>query len=153
MPERSNGVDSRSTVLSAYLGSNPSPRIVNMKRKIAHPIAIDFDGVLAEYEGYKGEEILGKPIHGAKEFINKILDSGLSYVIFTTKPAEKVMAWINKNKFPKPESITNKKIPSPLYIDDRCIRFVGDFDKLLEDIKNFHPYWKEDKIFKEYFDS
>ena len=86
-------------------------------------VAIDFDGVLAEYEGYKGEEILGKPVKGAKEFINKIVSSGLTYFIFTTRPAKKIKSWIKENDFPEPESITNEKIPAPLYIDDRSIKF------------------------------
>ncbi len=32
-------------------------------------VSIDFDGVLSQYDGWKGEKITGVPIVGAKEFI------------------------------------------------------------------------------------
>ena len=40
------------------------------------------------------------------------------------------------------KDVTNNKIPSFLYIDDRTICFKGNFEKTLEEIENFKVYWK-----------
>ncbi len=140
----------KSCSLSEFGGSNPPSCIGKMKRKIINPICIDFEGVISEYDGWKDEEVLGKPMKGAKEFIEKIINSGLKYSIFTTRPIDKIESWIKENYFPKPEIITYIKIKSPLYIDDRCIKFDGDFDKLIKDMKKFNVYWEKEKIFSEY---
>lgn len=120
-------------------------------RRFKQPICIDFDGVIAEYDGWKGEDDWGKPLKGAKEFLEKLNAIGLRWVIFTTRPRDKVADWFKKQKMPMPEDITNIKIPSPVYIDDRVIKFDGDFSKLIKDMKNFNVYWKSEKIFDEYF--
>src|SRR3989344_7925162 len=105
---------------------------------IKNPICIDFDGVIAKYEGWKGEDHYGEPIEGAKEFLEKMQSVGLKFIIFTTRDIKKVNDWFKKYKLAKPHKITNIKVPSPLYIDDRCIRFNGNFNELLEDIKDFN---------------
>ena len=46
----------------------------------------------------------------------------------------------NLDKFFK--DVTNVKLPSYLYIDDRTICFKGDYHKTLEEIENFKVYWK-----------
>ena len=48
-------------------------------------VSIDFDGVLSIYDGWKGGDVLGDPIKGAKEFILMIKHSGFTPVIFTTR--------------------------------------------------------------------
>lgn len=114
-------------------------------------VSIDFDGVLAEYDGYKGEDIVGEPIDGAKKFVLKLIKSGYKPIIFTVRKPEIVSKWIQENSFPDIE-ITNIKHPSVIYIDDRCIKFNGDYSKLVGDLKNFNVYWrsKDHKIFDEF---
>lgn len=120
-------------------------------RQLKNPICIDFDGVIAEYDGWKGEDDWGNPLKGAKEFLEKLNKVDLRWVVFTTRPSDKVADWFKKHELPTPEDITNIKIPSPVYIDDRVLKFDGDFDKLVKDLKNFNVYWKPEKIFDEYF--
>lgn len=114
-------------------------------------ICIDFDGVIAEYDGWKGEDNFGKPLKGAKEFLEKLNKVGLRWVVFTARPHNKIADWFKKHKLPMPEKITNIKIKSPVYIDDRVLKFDGDFTKLVKDLKNFNVYWRPEKIFDEYF--
>jgi hypothetical protein len=114
-------------------------------------ICIDFDGVLAKYGGWKGEDHFGEPIEGAKEFLEKIKSAGLDIVIFTTRNPDKVREWCRENDFPEPREVTNIKIPAPVYIDDRAIKFEGDFSKLISDLKDFNVHWKSEKIFEKYF--
>jgi hypothetical protein len=116
-------------------------------------VSIDFDGVLAKYNGYKGENIVGDPIDGAKDFVSKLIESGYKPMIFTVRDIEVVSEWIKNNNFPNIE-ITNIKRPSLVYIDDRCIKFDGDYSKLIEDLGNFDVYWRDkdygifDELFK-----
>ena len=39
------------------------------------------------------------------------------------------------------KDVTNIKIPSYLYIDDRTICFKGNYTKTIEEIKTFNVYW------------
>ena len=122
-----------------------------MSEKKNEAICVDFDGVLAEYNGFQGEDHCGEPISGAREFLEKLISVGLEFVIFTARDPERVKKWFEKYSFPKPKEITNIKIPAPVYIDDRAIKFEGNFSKLVLDLKNFKPYWRTEKKFEKYF--
>ena len=114
-------------------------------------VSIDFDGVLSKYNGWKGEDILGKPIDGAKEFISNLIKSGYKPVVFTTRKSEPISKWLKKFGFPDIE-VSNFKYPSVVYIDDRCVKFDGDFSKLVDDLKKYDVYWrkKDNKIFSDF---
>ena len=105
-------------------------------------ICIDFDGVIHEYTGWEGDSLKG-PLPGAKEFIQEILDKGLDINIYTTREASQIKDWLKKNNFPNIE-VSNSKPAAYCYIDDRAIKFDGDFEKLKEDFKNFKVYWKKE---------
>ena len=113
-------------------------------------VSIDFDGVLANYDGWKGEDDLGKPITGAFKFIESLVKAGFNPVVWTTRPKNKIKIWLKENKFPNLE-VTDIKYPSSVYIDDRCVQFKGDYKSLILDLKEYNPYWrkKPNKIFKD----
>jgi hypothetical protein len=51
--------------------------------------------------------------------------------------------WLIENKIEKYISdITNIKEPAYLHIDDRCICFEGDYDKLYKNIADFKVWYK-----------
>ena len=114
-------------------------------------VCVDFDGVLSEYDGWKGTESLGEPITGAKEFIEKLIKAGFKPVIWTTRDKTSIEHWLKKNEFPNLE-VTNIKYPSVVYIDDRCIQFKGNFKELVNDLKKYDVYWrkKPKKIFEDF---
>lgn len=116
-----------------------------VKEKI---VSIDFDGVLAKYDGFKEDGSLGSPMSGAKKFVISLIDSGFTPVVFTVRSAKIINSWLKENNFPSIE-VTNTKYPSLAYIDDRCIQFNGDFNKLFNDMKKFDVYWrkKEKSVF------
>lgn len=107
-------------------------------------ILIDLDGVLNEYGKEKFDENYIPEIKtGAYEFIKK-----LSYIaelyLFTSRNPLLASKWLINNKldiFFK--DVTNNKIPSFLYIDDRTICFKGDYNKTIQEVENFKVYWKE----------
>ena len=102
-------------------------------------VSIDFDGVLAQYEGWKGADIVGEPIKGAKDFILSLIKSGYKPLIFSTRQPKLISNWLKKFDFPDIE-ISNIKRPSTVYIDDRCVKFDGDFTKLVSDLKEYDVY-------------
>lgn len=104
-------------------------------------IAIDLDGVLDEYTKYTDDI---PPIrNGAKEFIVK-LSKDYELILFTTRNSKLATEWLIKNNIDKYfKDVTNNKIPAYIYIDDRSIQFQGDYNKALEEIKNFQVYWKK----------
>lgn len=109
------------------------------KRKIL----IDLDGVLNEYEGGFEEQNLPKIKDGAKEFLEELSHFAELY-LFTTRNLLLSVQWLTKNNIDKYfKDVTNIKIPSYLYIDDRCICFEGNYSNTLEEIKKFKAYWKK----------
>lgn len=109
------------------------------KTKQPRTIAIDFDGVLHEYEGYKGGQILG-PRPGAKQAVTDLLQAGHTVVVFTTRPSTLVAPWLQEHGFPS-LPVTATKSPFWAIIDDRAICFDGNWDRALAEIEGFEPYW------------
>lgn len=112
------------------------------KKKPKH-VCVDFDGVLAEYDGWKGPEILGNPKVGAKEFLEEINSLGMVVIVLTTREVNMVRSWLLENNLIHLVTrITNQKPPALAYIDDRAICFNGDFGRVLWQLVRFMPYWK-----------
>ena len=106
-------------------------------------ILIDLDGVLNEYGYEKYNENYIPPIkNGAYEFIEKLSKKAELY-LFTSRNLMLATKWLIKNNldiFFK--DVTNIKLSSYLYIDDRTICFKGDYNKTLDEIEKFRVYWK-----------
>lgn len=76
-------------------------------------IAVDLDGTLAEYEGYKWEGYIGKPIPLMMERVKRWLDKGMKVKIFTARATDSgeipyIKKWLSDNGLPDLE-ITNCK--------------------------------------------
>jgi len=106
-------------------------------------ILIDLDGVLNEYGKEKFDENYIPEIkNGAKEFIQELSEFSELY-LFTSRNLLLASKWLIKNEIDKYfKDVTNIKIPSFLYIDDRVICFKGNYIKTLKEVKNFEVYWK-----------
>ncbi len=111
----------------------------NYKKKIL----IDLDGVLNEYENKSYDDNVIPCIKsGAVEFIKELSELGELY-LFTSRNLMLSAKWLVENNIDKYfKDITNIKLPSFLYIDDRCICFKGIYKETLEEIKKFKVYWK-----------
>ena len=105
-------------------------------------ILIDLDGVLNEYgKKSQDENVIPEIKKGAKEFIQELSKQGELY-LFTSRNLMLSAKWLIENDIDKYFSdITNIKIPSYLYIDDRCICFRGKYAETLAEIKEFKVYW------------
>ena len=111
----------------------------NYKKKIL----IDLDGDLSDYgkEPYK-ENVIPEMKEGAKYFIEELSNFGELY-LFTSRNLMLSTKWLIKNQIDKYfKDVTNTKLPSYLYIDDRCICFRGEYSQALDEIKKFKVYWE-----------
>lgn len=101
-------------------------------------VAVDLDGVLAEYDGWEGLDDIGDPIEGAREFLD-VLRSEFDVVVYTTRlnpnpfdadepraSAERctqiVVGWLNRHDLPYDDVFVGTGKPIAVaYIDDRAV--------------------------------
>ena len=102
-------------------------------------VCVDFDGVLNNYTGWNGEDDLSTPREGAREFLQNLQEE-YTVVIFTARDKDKVKEWLELYDLPF-DSVTNIKEGAVAYIDDRAIRFDGDYNKCLSELYSFEPHW------------
>lgn len=105
-------------------------------------VAVDFDGVLNRYNGWKGENELYPPQSGAKYFLKK-LDEKYTVIIFTCRDTQKIWEWLKKYKLDQYiQEVTNKKPRAFAYIDDRAIEYNGSYKKVLKTLNEFKTWWE-----------
>ena len=106
-------------------------------------ILIDLDGVLNNYGKDKyDEDFIPEIKDGAYKFI-KELSKTYELYLFTSRNILLSAKWLIKNNLDEYfKDVTNIKIPSYLYIDDRTICFKGNYSKTLKEIYEFKPFWK-----------
>lgn len=114
-------------------------------------VAIDFDGVLNTYDGWKGKHELFEPRRGAGLFLAK-LDEKYNVIIFTNRKPSYVWKWLDRhNLTPYVSHVTNHKPRAFVYVDDRACKFEGNYDDTLREIDTFTTHWEPDSI--EFVDS
>ncbi len=106
-------------------------------------VCVDLDGVLNEFDGWKYAEYFHPPRAGAREFLKALCGSGYRVVVFTCRWAPHVERWLAENGLAEYVSeVTDKKPPAHVYVDDRALRFRGDFDETLSAIAAFKAHWE-----------
>ena len=107
-------------------------------------VCVDFDGVLNTYDGWQGEDKLFNPRLGAREFLEALNNYPYEVVIFTTRDPEKVWKWLKTYGLDDLiAEVTNEKIGALAYVDDRAVRFNGDYDKTFEELHGFKAHWEK----------
>ncbi len=115
-------------------------------------VAVDLDGVLAKYTGWKGERIIEEPMSGAREFLENV-SKKYHVIIHTTRKREIVWEWLKH--YGLDSSVTdvnyclvNQREGKPVavaYVDDRAVRFTGDFEETLRQVEELAgPAYKKD---------
>lgn len=105
--------------------------------------AIDLDGTLLKYDGWKGEDHFGEPIKGARQWVEKKLRDGHAVTVFTTRTNfQAVSEALQRHGFPK-LPVTNIKSPKfSVFIDDRAMTFDGPEDWESFTLDDFRPWWQ-----------
>ncbi len=91
-------------------------------------VVIDFDGVIAQYDKWRGVDVFGAPMKYAKEAIAELREWGWWVVIYTTrKKTPALLSYLNRHGIRynavnscdhNPPDTSNKPI-AEVYIDDR----------------------------------
>ena len=97
-------------------------------------VSIDFDGVLTD-------GISDSVSQEAREFLSELYRKGYEIHIHSCKDREQIQAALKGLGFIK--SISNVKHPSLAYIDDRAIRFNGDFSSTVQELDSFQAWWEK----------
>lgn len=106
-------------------------------------VCVDFDGVLNEYRGWQGVDYSPSPTKGTKDFLVK-LSERYEVVILTARSPEFVTQWLTRyDLLDYVKEVTNVKPPAVAYIDDRAIRYMGDYEATLDQVFNrSEPWWR-----------
>jgi hypothetical protein len=139
-----------------YFGPNPriygdSPEGDDRYDHNDKTIAIDLDGVILEYvDPWNGPDHFGAPLPGAVEAITKLKNLGYEIAIYTTRNnslaahnqghdafclTAKVREKLDEYGIPY-DFISVFKPLARYYIDDRAVRFSGDWQNTLHEIGN-----------------
>lgn len=121
-------------------------------------LAVDFDGVISRYEGWKGLGVFGPPFTGCKEELQKLRDAGWTIILFTTRGddigrVQRFMFdhsipydYVNCNAPTAPENVSDKKVLANVYLDDRAITFDGNWEGMADKIKEFSPHFQRQSV-------
>jgi hypothetical protein len=115
-------------------------------------ICIDFDGVIHQYsKKYHDGTIYDGPMPGAKEFLMKMKQRGYGVVVYTARPydtityeigIQRIKEWLDKWNIPY-DDVTGCKIPAIAYIDDRAVRFDGNWDFVEKEVVKLSDTFKK----------
>ncbi|MFA5000839.1 MAG: hypothetical protein WC531_01260 [Candidatus Paceibacterota bacterium] len=122
------------------------------KIKKVHLYAFDFDGVIAQYDGFKGTDHFGPPIESVVKAIRILKEQGHKIIIYSTRGEEMLkkycsdndipVDYINKN--PEKEGENPGKPIAYVYVDDRAVCYRGQTaEELVEEILKFKVHWQE----------
>src|SRR5208283_6027722 len=99
-------------------------------------IAVDFDGVIAGYEGWQGEEECGAPRKDVVEALRTLRNEGWKIIVFSCRETAGIVPYLARNSVPYDEVNQNSdyateggKPVANVYWDDRALRYSGDAHK------------------------
>lgn len=107
-------------------------------------LALDFDGVAAQYNGWQGEDHLGRPMPGLEWFLEQVVKQGWVIILYSCRPAWRLKRWAeqyglqdyfvgyNENPYfaDHPQEKSCKPVAA-MYLDDRAVGFHGDWHEVL----------------------
>lgn len=123
----------------------PEPSQANGRRRT---IAVDFDGVIANYDGWKGAKSLGAPRLDVLAALQQLKLEGWKIIVHTTRGAESIKQYLIDANVPFDELNQNSdyqtegsKPVATVYWDDRAVRYSGDAERDLELIRSFRTWF------------
>ena len=112
-------------------------------------LALDFDGVMNTYNGWKGADELFQPHPEIRLFLRWCRDNGWRVKIHTSRPADKVNERLKKYGLDGLiEQVCNEKPLALVYIDDRAIRFAGKFEPIVAALESMEirTHWEQEVV-------
>jgi hypothetical protein len=106
-------------------------------------VLVDFDCVVHAYDrGWQDGTVYGDPVPGSLEAIQWLMER-FDVVIFTARLADHrdvaaiqynlIRSWLSEHGFPD-MMVTDQKLPARYYIDDKAIRFDGEWGETVDQV-------------------
>ena len=120
--------------------------------KKSRVFAFDFDGVIAQYEGFVSATHTGEPIQEVVEAIRKLKESGHKILLHSTRGDDLLKTYCTEHNIPFDYINNNPELEGEnpgkpiayVYIDDRAVRYTGQTaDQLVSELENFKAYWQK----------
>lgn len=115
---------------------------------MADSVVFDFDGVINSYvSGWIACDVIpDPPVSGIREAIRDIRAAGYRVIVVSARCTEEagikaIREYLDKYEI-EVDDIMADKPPAKVYIDDRGLCFTGHPELLLEQIRNFKPWWQ-----------
>jgi len=116
-------------------------------------VAVDFDGVINNYSRYKGKGVFEEPVPGVVEAFRTMKAAGWTIIINTTRSETWLIEeyckkhgilfdYINHNPANNVLHLSPTKVIADVYVDDRNVRFDGNWCKAIDEIRNFKPWYR-----------
>ena len=118
-------------------------------------IAIDFDGVISEYNGWRGKGVFGPPTPGVLYALTQFKETGYIVIVYTCRlEIDLIKEYMEKHNLPydyinfSPVNIIQDlhpaKVAADVYIDDKGLRFIGSWSlAFINEVLEFKPWWRE----------
>ncbi len=123
------------------------PAAAPRKQQLPRTIAVDFDGVIADYDGWKGTGVLGPPRRDVLEALRVLHAEGWKIIVHTTRGEMEISGYLAEHGIPHHEinrnsdySTLGAKPVADVYWDDRALRYSGDARKDMELIRSFRTW-------------
>jgi hypothetical protein len=109
----------------------------------ARRACVDLNGVLDEYGGWRGPRHWDPPRPGARAFLAALRERGWHVTVFTTRYYRDAWAWLLQHGLADlVHEVTDRKPPADVFVDDRALRFRGDYQDILDEMQVFRPHWE-----------
>jgi hypothetical protein len=105
-------------------------------------VCLDFDGVLHDAAHPKPGRRMGPPIAGAYEAVRALLRRGHVVLVHTARAQTEaqlvhVSDWLDYYGFPNEVRVVLAKPAADVYLDDKGLRFRGDWDATLVQVESY----------------
>ena len=116
-------------------------------------VAIDFDGVINNYQGWKGIGVFEEPVPGTAQALSYMRKLNMVIIIHTTRGEANMIAdYLNHHHIPfdhinrlpgQPDHQNLGKPQADVFIDDRAIRFEGNWNEIMHQLfSKLQPWYK-----------
>ncbi len=131
--------------IDRLLATRPAATAVLEKLGIARvrrTVCLDFDGVLHSYRsGWCGATIIpDPPIHGTREAVARLREQYRVVVhstrCHTEEGRQAVKDWLQRHDIVV-DDVCEHKPPALVYVDDRAVRFRGEWNDVMDEIRKF----------------
>ena len=138
--------DSDTAIMGSTATTGGGAAYASRKIRAKDKVAVDFDGTLTAYDNHDALPS-PPPLDGAREFLEKLQDAGKHVIVFTHRPVDQVVEWLRDNGMFDLVlgGVTNIKPEASAYLDDRAVRFDGDFEQAFKDVtkkKRIRAWWQ-----------